>query len=87
MTLRWLFLDLNSYFASVEQQVQPALRDRPMIVAPMLSDSTCAIAASLPAKRLGIKTGTPVWQARQICPDLAVVAPHIGGDRTPPAHS
>ncbi|WP_235532784.1 type VI secretion protein ImpB [Sphingomonas sp. Leaf412] len=70
--LRWLFLDLNSYFASVEQQVQPALRGRPVIVAPVGSDTTVAIAASVEAKRFGISTGTPVWEARRLCRDLIV---------------
>ncbi|MEI9928503.1 MAG: hypothetical protein WDN44_13405 [Sphingomonas sp.] len=44
--LRWLFLDLNSYFASVEQQLQPELRGRPIVVAPVDADTTVAIAAS-----------------------------------------
>ena len=70
--LRWLFLDLNSYFASVEQQLQPSLRGRPVIVAPVGSDTTVAIAASVEAKRYGITTGTPVWEAKQRCPDLVV---------------
>lgn len=70
--LRWLFLDLNSYFASVEQQLQPALRGRPVIVAPVGSDTTVAIAASIEAKRYGISTGTPVWQAKQLCRDVIV---------------
>ena len=70
--LRWLFLDLNSYFASVEQQLQPALRGRPVIVAPVGSETTVAIAASVEAKRYGIKTGTPVWEARRRCPDVVV---------------
>jgi DNA polymerase IV len=72
--LRWLFLDLNAYFASVEQQENPALRGRPVIVAPGGLDSTCAIAASYEAKKFGITTGTPVWEARTKCPDLVVVA-------------
>jgi DNA polymerase-4 len=70
--LRWLFLDLNSYFASVEQQLQPALRGRPVIVAPVGSDTNVAIAASVEAKRYGISTGTPVWEARNKCRDLVV---------------
>ena len=70
--LRWLFLDLNSYFASVEQQLQPSLRGRPVIVAPVGSDTTVAIAASIEAKRFGIATGTPVWEARQKCRDIVV---------------
>lgn len=70
--LRWLFLDLNSYFASVEQQLQPSLRGRPVIVAPVGSDTTVAIAASVEAKRYGISTGTPVWQAKQLCRELVV---------------
>ena len=70
--LRWLFLDLNSYFASVEQQLQPELRGRPVIVAPVGSDTTVAIAASYEAKRFGIATGTPVWEAKRLCPDIVV---------------
>ena len=71
--LRWLFLDLNAYFASVEQQENPALRGRPVIVAPGGIETTCAIAASYEAKKYGIKTGTPVWEARTRCPNLAVI--------------
>ena len=71
--LRWLFLDLNSYFASVEQQLDPALRGRPIIAAPVHSDTTVAIAASYEAKAFGIGTGTPVWEAKQRCRDLIVV--------------
>lgn len=70
--LRWLFLDLNSYFASVEQQLQPSLRGRPVIVAPVGSDTTVAIAASIEAKRFGITTGTPVWEAKQKCREVVV---------------
>ena len=70
--LRWLFLDLNSYFASVEQQLQPALRGKPVIVAPVGSDTTVAIAASIEAKRFGISTGTPVWEAKRKCRDVIV---------------
>jgi DNA polymerase IV len=71
--LRWLHLDLNSYFASVEQEMNPKWRGQPLIVAPMLSDTTCAIAASIEAKRLGIKTGTPVWEAKRRCSNLIIV--------------
>ncbi len=67
---RWLFLDLNSYFASVEQQEDPALRGRPVGVVPSPGDGTCLIAASIEARRLGLRTGTPVREARRICPDL-----------------
>lgn len=70
--LRWLFLDLNSYFASVEQQLQPRLRGRPVVVAPLDSETTVAIAASIEAKRYGITTGTPIWEARRLCRDVVV---------------
>lgn len=70
--LRWLFLDLNSYFASVEQQLDPALRGKPVIVAPVDVDTTVAIAASVEAKRYGISTGTPVWEAKRKCRDILI---------------
>jgi len=69
----WLFLDLNSYFASVEQNENINLRGRPIAVAPVMSDATCAIAASYEAKAYGIKTGTKIYEARRMCPDLIVV--------------
>ncbi len=71
--LRVLFLDINAYFASVEQQEQPYLRGKPIAVAPVDTDSTCAIAASYEAKRFGIKTGTNIGEARRLCPELVVV--------------
>ena len=73
--LRWLFLDLNAYFASVEQQERPELRGQPIIIAPEGIETTVAIAASYEAKALGISTLTPVWEARRICPDIRVVSP------------
>jgi DNA polymerase-4 len=69
----WLLLDLNSYFASVEQQLNPRLRGRPIAVVPMPTDGTCAIAASYEAKAYGIKTGTKIYEAKQMCPDLVCV--------------
>lgn len=72
-TLNWLFFDLNSFFASVEQQDQPHLRGKPVAVVPMMTDSTCAIAASYEAKAYGIKTGTKIFDAKKLCPDLICV--------------
>lgn len=71
--LKWLFADLNSYFASCEQQEDPDLRGRPVAVAPLMSDTTCAIAASYEAKAYGVKTGTNIGEARRLCPGLQVV--------------
>ncbi len=71
--LRWLYLDLNSYFASVEQELNPALRGRPVVVAPVMTDSTSAIAASYEAKAHGIRTGTKIWQAKAMCRDVVIV--------------
>ena len=73
MPLTTLFLDLNSYFASVEQQVQPALRGRPMAVAPITGESGCCIAASYEAKKFGVKTGTRVGEAKRLCPGIEIV--------------
>ncbi len=71
--LNWLFVDLNSYFASVEQEVHPELRGRPVGVVPMMADTTCCIAASYEAKAHGVKTGTNVGDAKRMCPGLVLV--------------
>ena len=71
--VKWLFLDLNSYFASVEQQENPEIRGKPVAVIPSQTDYTCAIAASYEAKAYGIKTGTIIRDAKQMCPNLICV--------------
>ena len=71
--LNWLFVDLNSYFASVEQQDRPELRGRPVGVVPMMADTTCCIAASYEAKAHGVKTGTIVADAKRMCPNIVLV--------------
>lgn len=73
MPLRSLIVDFNSYFASVEQLLVPALRGRPVAVVPVNTDSTSCIAASKEAKRFGVKTGTGVREAKQMCPGILMV--------------
>jgi hypothetical protein len=72
-TVQWLFLDLNAFFASCEQQEAPALRGKPVIVVQTPTDSAVAIAASYAAKAFGIKTGTIVREARRLCPAVIPV--------------
>src|SRR6185312_9929627 len=69
VTLRSLFVDFNSYFASVEQHEVPALRGRPVG-----AETTSLIAASYEAKAFGVTTGTMVREARRLCPGIAIVA-------------
>lgn len=66
----YLYLDFDSFFAGAEQMLQPHLRERPVGVLPVMSEATCVIAASREAKRFGIKTGTLVREARQLCPKI-----------------
>ena len=71
--VNWLFVDLNSYFASVEQQVRPELRGRPVGVVPAMVDTTVCIAASYEAKAFGVRTGTVVADAKKMCPEIVLV--------------
>lgn len=73
MSLNALYVDFNSYFASVEQQLVPELRGRPVGVVAVMAETTCCIAASYEAKAFGVKTGTGVRDARKLCPDIVFV--------------
>ncbi len=73
MPVRYLFVDFNSYFASVEQQDRPELRGKPVAVVPVLADTTSCIAASYEAKKHGVRTGTKVGEAKKLCPGLVIV--------------
>lgn len=72
MPLRYLFVDMNAYFASVEQQDFPHLRGKPVGVVPVVAETSCCIAASYEAKAMGVRTGTPVWEARKLCPGIVL---------------
>ena len=69
----FLHIDLNSFFASVEQQIHPEHRGKPLAVVPTMADTTCCIAASYEAKALNIKTGTQVGEAKRICPEIILI--------------
>lgn len=71
--LRALAIDFNSYFASVEQQERPELRGQPVIVVPVLAETTGAIAVSIEAKRLGLQRNARLAESRRQCPGLIVV--------------
>ena len=71
--VHWLFVDMNSYFASVEQEVQPRLRGKPTVVVTVDVDSTACSSASYEAKSFGISTGTQLGAAKEKCSRLEVV--------------
>jgi DNA polymerase-4 len=68
-----MHIDLNSAFASAEQQAWPNLRGRPMGVTNRLSKECCVIAASYEAKALGIKVGVRRSEAMALCPDFVML--------------
>lgn len=68
-----LHLDMNSYFASVEQQANPFLRSRPVGVCAYLAKNGCILASSIEAKKLGIKTGCRVFEAKKIYPNIVLL--------------
>ena len=67
---RYLYLDMNSYFASVEQQEDAALRGRPVGIVTVNRPGAACIAASYEAKCKGIGVGTRTQEAKAICPDI-----------------
>lgn len=71
--LRWLFLDMNSFFASAEQHDDPQLRGRPVGVTPTQGDHSGCIAVSIEGKRAGVRNGMRPPEARRVCPGFVAV--------------
>ncbi|MFV1601985.1 MULTISPECIES: DNA polymerase Y family protein [unclassified Phaeobacter] len=68
--MRSLYIDMNSFFASVEQQADPSLRGKPVGITAITAESGACVAASYEAKAFGVKTGTRVYDARRLCPGI-----------------
>ncbi|MBI5793499.1 DNA polymerase IV [Candidatus Uhrbacteria bacterium] len=65
-----LHIDMNSYFASVEQQANPFLRGKPIGITGKHQERSIVATASIEAKRLGVKTAMSTWEAKKICPSI-----------------
>jgi len=70
-----MHIDLNSCFATAEQQAYPSLRGKPIGIAAYTAPSGCVLAPSIEAKRYGVKTGMTVRDARLLCPDIIIRDP------------
>ena len=68
-----MWIDLNSAFATTEQQAHPSLRHRPVGITNRISPECCIITASYEAKARGVKTGTRRSEALRLCPDLILL--------------
>jgi len=68
-----LHADLDAFYASVEQLLDPSLRNRPIAVG-----GGVVLAASYEARSYGVRGGMPGWRARQLCSDLLFVGGHFG---------
>ena len=67
-----LHADLDAFYASVEQLLEPTLRNRPIAVG-----GSVVLAASYEARSYGVRGGMPGWRARQLCGDLVFVGGHF----------
>lgn len=65
-----MHIDLNSCFATVEQQARPKLRGRPVAIVNRRTDTTAIVTASYEAKAMGVKVGMKLREARLLCPDI-----------------
>lgn len=70
---RIMHIDLNSCFATVEQQARPLLRGRPVAIVNRRTEHTAIVTASYEAKALGVKVGMKLRDAKILCPDIVAL--------------
>ncbi|MDK9716870.1 MAG: DNA polymerase IV [Trichlorobacter sp.] len=67
-----MHIDMNAFFASVEQQANPELQGKPIAVVGA-SHRTVITTSSYEARKFGVKTGMAIWEGKRVCPDLIIV--------------
>jgi DNA polymerase-4 len=71
-----MYIDMNCYFASCEQQRHPELRGKPLGVVTYDSPNAAVIAASKEAKKIGVKGGMRLQEYLALCPDMITISTH-----------
>jgi DNA polymerase-4 len=82
MTRRILHVDMDAFYASVEQRDRPELKGRPVAVGGRPESRGVVAAASYEARKFGVRSAIPMARAVRLCPELAIVPPDFGKYRT-----
>src|SRR5690625_351881 len=71
-------VDMNSFYASVEVVYNPSLKGKPLAIAGNPEERKgIIVTSSYEARAKGVKTTMPLWQARELCPELIVLRPNF----------
>ncbi|MFH0750059.1 MAG: hypothetical protein V1917_04090 [Candidatus Gottesmanbacteria bacterium] len=70
-----LYIDINSCFATIEQQAHPKFQGKPLAVAAYETGNGVILAASYEAKKFGVTTGMRVSDAKRLCPSILITTP------------
>ena len=73
-------VDLNAFYASAETSSQPSLKGKPIVIC-RESRRSIITTASYEARKFGIHSAMPLFKAKELCPHLVIVPPHLNFTR------